>query len=191
MNDPIKNITDEELVELLKDGNHRYFSVFTSRYERHILSKCKSYVRDDDAAEDLCQEVLIRVFLQLPKFRGEAKLTTWLYTIIHNTCIDYLRKNKKKVREVITEKMVDEVFEITDFDEELPHDKTVEVLDELLDELTPEEKLILLLKYKEKHHIKDISISLDISESALKMRLKRAKERLNKLYKAKLTKSKG
>lgn len=186
------NLSDIELVTLLKEGDQRYFAVFTSRYEKYILSKCRSYVKEKEVSEDLCQEVLIRVFIQLPKFRGEAKLTTWLYTIVHNTCIDYLRKNKnkKKIREVITQKIIEDIGEITDFDEELPQEKTEEVLDELLEQMTPEEKLILLLKYKEKHHIKDIGLSLGISESALKMRLKRAKDRLNKLYLMKLKEKK-
>ncbi|MDH5381958.1 MAG: RNA polymerase sigma factor [Cyclobacteriaceae bacterium] len=177
-----KNIGDEELIHLIKEGHQRYFSIFTQRYEKYILKTCKSYVKNDDVAEDLCQEVLIKVFLQLKKFRSEAKLTTWLFSIIHNTCIDYLRKNKKNVHGIITEKLIDEIGDIVDVEENLPIEKTVGVLDDLLKEMTSEEKLILLLKYKEKHSIKNISDTLGLSESALKMRLLRAKEKLNKLY---------
>ena len=180
------NISDEQLLIFLKEGNHRYFSIFTQRYEKYILIKCKGYVKNAAIAADLCQEILIKVFLQVPKFRQEAKLSTWLFTIIHNTCIDHLRKNKKNLRDIITEKLINEVADIVDSEEELPLEKTVEVLDNLLEEITPDEKLILLMKYKEKYHIKDITLSLGLSESAVKMRLQRAKLKLNKLYNEKL-----
>ena len=179
-------LSDEELILLLKEGSSRYFSLFTNRYEKYILSRCKSYVKDMDTAEDLCQEVLIKVFLQIQSFREEAKLTTWLFSITHNICIDYLRKNKKNVHSVLSEKLADKVIDIVDFEEELPEEKTIEILESLLEELTPEGKLILLLKYKEKQHIKDIQTTLGLSESAVKMRLKRAKEILNRLYAQKL-----
>lgn len=190
MNSLYNHLSDEDLIRLLQEGNHRYFSLFTDRYEKYILQKCKGYVKDQDTAEDLCQEVLIKVFLQLPKFRHEAKFSSWLFIIIHNTCIDYLRKNKKNVRVVLTEKLVKEVTQMVDFDEELPEEKTTEILNTLLEELSHEEKLILLLKYKEKHHVKDIQLALGLSESAVKMRLKRAREKLNSLYEDRLNKKK-
>jgi RNA polymerase sigma-70 factor (ECF subfamily) len=182
MNKTSDKLSDEELVLLMKSGDNRYFSVFADRYEKYILTRCKSYVKDADAAEDLSQEVMIKVFLQVANFRKEAKLTTWLFSIIHNACIDYLRSKKKRVHDVITEKLAEEVFEMVDSDEELTEEKTVEILETLLDQMTPEGKLVLLLKYKEKHSILDIQNSLGLSESAVKMRLKRAKEMLNKLY---------
>ena len=67
-------------------------------------------------------------------------------------------------------------------EEELEKEKTVELMNALLDQLSTEDKLILLLKYKEKHSIQDIVLSMHLSESAVKMRLKRAKEKLNRLY---------
>ncbi|WP_370089729.1 RNA polymerase sigma factor [Ekhidna sp.] len=190
MKKAFEKLSDEELVLRMKSGDNQYFSVFVDRYESYITKKCKSYVKDEDAANDLSQEVMIKVFLQVSKFRTEAKLTTWLFSIIHNTCIDYLRSKKKRTHDVISEKLADEVFELVDADEELPEEKTVEILETLLDQMTPEGKLILLLKYKEKHSIQDIQNSLGLSESAVKMRLKRAKEMLNKLYSESLRKPK-
>jgi len=177
-----KDLKDEELVRLVQTGDHKYFGGLVARYEKHILQKCKSYVKNKDDAEELTQEILIKLFLQISSFRQEAKFTTWMYTVIYHTCIDFLRKSKKTMHQVITEKLVDEVSDIADFDESPNQEMSVEILDLLLDELLPEDKMILLLKYKEKHPIKDIQQTLGISESAIKMRLSRAKERLNKLY---------
>lgn len=178
-----KNIPDEELVFLLQENsNLRYFSVLTQRHEKYILKKCKSYVKDENIAEDLCQEILIKLFLKINTFKGEARFSTWLFAIIHNTCMDHLRRNKKNVRQVITEKMTDEVSEMIDGVDDIPEALSVKILEELLEEISPDEKMILLLKYKEKHPIKDIQLTLGLSESAVKMRLKRAKDKVNKLY---------
>ena len=179
-----KKISDEELIAILQtEGNLSYFSILTERHEQQILKKCKSYVKDEDTAEDLCQEILIKIFLKLNAFRGEARFSTWLFAIVHNTCMDYLRKNKKnQVVKVITEKMTDEIAELIDGVDEIPDELSAQILEELLELLSPEEKMLLLLKYKEKHSIKDIQLSLGLSESAVKMRLKRARTHINELY---------
>lgn len=180
-----KNISDEELVHILQgDGNLAYFSLLSQRHEERILKKCKSYVKDQDTAEDLCQEILIKIFLNLKSFREEAKFTTWLFAIIHNTCMDHLRKDKKRsAHKVITEKMSDEVADMIDGVDEIPEELSIQILDHLLEVISPEEKMLLLLKYKEKHSIKDIQESLGLSESAVKMRLKRARTHVTDLYK--------
>lgn len=178
-----KNISDEELVLLLQDDSQlRYFSLLTQRHEKYILRKCKSYVKDDDVAGDLCQEVLIKLFLKIKTFRGEARFSTWLFSIIHNTCMDHLRKNRKNVHQVLTEKMADDVAEMIDGVDEIPEELSTKILDALLEEISPDERMLLLLKYKEKHPIKDIQLTLGLSESAVKMRLKRARDKVNKLY---------
>lgn len=178
-----KNISDEELALLLReDANQRYFGILVQRHEKYIIKKCKSYVKDEDIAEDLTQEIFIKLFYNIKNFKGEARFSTWLFSIIHNTCIDHLRKNKKHVRQVITEKMMDELADMIDGVDDVPEEISVKILDGLLNEISPEEKMILLLKYKEKHSIKDIQLTLELSESAVKMRLKRAKDKVNKLY---------
>lgn len=178
-----KNISDERLILLLQDDyNPRYFAMLIQRHEKYILRKCISYVKSEDVAEDLCQEILIKLFINIKTFKGEARFSTWLFSIIHNTCIDHLRKNKKNIRQVITEKMAEDIAEMIDGVDEVPEELSIKILEHLLDEISPEEKMILLLKYKEKHPIKDIQLTLGLSESAVKMRLKRAKNKVNKLY---------
>lgn len=186
-----KNISDEQLILLLQDVyNPGYFSLLVQRHEKYILRKCMSYVKNEDVAEDLCQEILIKLFINIKSFKGEARFSTWLFSIIHNTCIDHLRKNKKNVRQVITEKMAEEVAEMIEGVDEVSEELSVKILEHLLDEISPEEKMILLLKYKEKHPIKDIQLTLGLSESAVKMRLKRAKSKVSKLYQTYRTKKK-
>lgn len=179
----IDSMSDEALaLQLRENGDQRYFSVLAKRHEQKILKKCRSYVKQDEASEDLAQEVLIKVFLRINDFRNEARFSTWLFTIIHSTCLDYLRRNKKNVHSVITEKLADELGEMVDGDDEVGEALSGQILEALLEQITPEEKMILLLKYKEKHSLKDIQQTLNLSESAIKMRLKRARDKVNRLY---------
>jgi len=177
------NYSDDQLVSLYQENSDaRVFSILVKRHEAGILRRCYSYVHDEDTAEDLCQEVLIKLFLRIKSFRNQAKFSTWLFSIVHNTCIDYLRKNKKNVKRVITKNLVNELPDLVEDEEDISRELSVKILDELLEQLSPDNKMILLMKYKEKHHIKDIQLTLGISESAIKMRLKRAKEKINKIY---------
>lgn len=176
------SLSDEELIQFIQNGGpERYFSILADRHQAYVLRKCKGFVKSDDEAEDLSQEVFIKVFMQLKSFRSEAKFKTWLYTIIYHTCLDYLRKRKKSTHDIISEKLAEEIAEVIDTDE-VDQELLLQALEQLLEKITPEEKLLLMLKYKEKQPLQAIVATLKLSESAVKMRLKRAKEKVNKLY---------
>ena len=177
-----RKLSDEEIVHTLQEGNWKYFTVLNERYEEHILSKCYGYVKDRDVSEDLCQEILLKIFFKIKDFKGTARFKTWLFAIIHNTCIDYLRKHKKNVPQIITSKMIDELPDLLIADDDIPVELSEQILAQLLEDISSEDKLLLLMKYKEKYSIQEIQQALNLSESAVKMRLKRAKERVNKLY---------
>ncbi len=171
------------MVRLCQLGEPSAFGEIALRYEPYIRTNCHSFVKDSEAAKDLAQEVLIKVFLELPKFRLEARLKTWIYAITYHTCIDYLRKNKKRVHASVSKKLADSLPDLLEEDvEDLKEAKSLSLLEQLLEQMTAEGRLILLMKYVEKQSIKDIQLALGVSESAIKMRLKRARALLNELY---------
>ncbi|HBH25517.1 MAG TPA: hypothetical protein DDY13_19130 [Cytophagales bacterium] len=183
--DKLKPYSDEELIaQFIESGDNRMFAALSARYEQLIFKKCLSYTQDRDQASDLSQEIQIKLFLQLPQFRNQSRFSTWLYTIVHSTCIDFLRKRKKQLHEAISDKIKDELPDMIEEAEEVPEALSEKIMDELLEQLNKEEKVLLLLKYKEKQSIKDIMNAMHLSESAVKMRLKRARERAGKLYRA-------
>ncbi|PIB36251.1 hypothetical protein BFP72_13055 [Reichenbachiella sp. 5M10] len=177
-----KNLTDEEVIHLIKEGDARYFGALAERYRATILSKCKSMVKSEDVAKDLSQEILIKVFLQLKAYRKDARFSTWLYSIIYHTCIDHMRKDKKRQHLVLSEKLIDEIADLVE-DQDMEEELTIPMMESLLDRLSQDEKIILLLKYKDKHSIQDIQQSLGLSQSAVKMRIKRARQHINDLLK--------
>lgn len=84
----------------------------------------------------------------------------------------------------ITEELSNELGEMLEYEDEPSLDISEDLLNSLLEQITPEGKLILLLKYKEKKTIREIQTALNINESTVKMRLKRAKDKINRLYKS-------
>lgn len=179
-----KNIPDDDLIKILiLEGNLRYFSILTERYENHILEKCRKYIQDKEVAADLSQEILIKVFLNLKKFKFESKFSTWLNSIINNTCVDHIRKHKKILNGLLTEAVIENFPDLVENDE-LGTDLSSEDVLELINKLDADEKMILLLKYNDHVAIKDIMKITNLNESAVKMRIKRAKEKLIKIYRS-------
>jgi RNA polymerase sigma-70 factor (ECF subfamily) len=178
-------LSDEEIVlRLQTEFEPKYFQILVERYRSMIKNKCLTYVKNREIAEDLCQDILIKLYLKLNSFRRGSKFTTWLFPIIHNHCLDYLKRSRKELHHEITEKLCDEVGDLIEHEDELSKEISEELLSNLLEQITPEGKFILLLKYKEQKSVKEIQTALNISESTVKMRLKRAKDKINLLYKS-------
>ena len=179
------NHTDEEIIlRLQTDFNSELFSVLIDRHRAMIKIKCMTYVKDLDTAEDLCQDILVKLYLKIGTFKSGSRFTTWLFSIIRNHCMDYLKKNSRVMHQEITEELSNELGEMLEYEDEPSLDISEDLLNSLLEQITPEGKLILLLKYKEKKTIREIQTALNINESTVKMRLKRAKDKINRLYKS-------
>ncbi len=175
--------SDEEIVLKLKEGfDAALFAELTNRHAARILRKTKEYVKDEDVAKDLSQEILIKLFLKISSYKGENKFSAWLAAIVHNACMDYLRKSKQRFYADITEELADSVEDMSELNIEVPAELSIEILQALLEQIPPEDKMILLLKYNENASIKEIQTALGISESAVKMRLKRAREKVTRLH---------
>lgn len=172
---------DEEIAAILKDHyDPTAFNELHHRYESCIKKQSMMLVKDAKAAEDLVQEIFIKVFVKIGSFKADALFSTWIYSIAHNTCIDFLRKNKRihyeKLTQELAERFEDEVLE----DDKERLDFTVEDFDKMLEDMEPETRIIMILKYKQQLSIQAIMEQLHISESAVKMRLSRARQKIRK-----------
>lgn len=178
-----ENVSDETLAYQFKTtGDNKAFSLLVGRHKDAIFRKCKGYVKDEDAAKDICQEILIKLYLKIQSYQSQSKFSTWLFSIIHNTSIDYLRKNKRSAEKVLIEKLKDSLADLVENEDEIPAQLSIQILEDLLSQLSPQDRMLLVMKYREEHPIKDIQQATGLSESAIKMRLKRARERINQLY---------
>ena len=178
------HLSDEELVEqIVANSDPLLFGKLYDRYAKMVYNKCYGFAKSDSEAEDLTQDVFLQLFIKLPTFKGRSKFSTWLYSFTYNFCVNYINRNKQR-------KMSDQSVHVDDTEykltEEVPDESLLEMkadkLKKSLGLISAEEKSILLLKYQDGASIKELVSLLDLGESAVKMRLKRAKERLLEIY---------
>lgn len=180
----VHTLTDEMLVEAIVKTNDTFmFEVLYDRYASMVYNKCYGFANGVDEAKDLTQDVFLRVFVKLASFKGKSKFSTWLYAFTYNHCVNYVTRNtaKKIEKNSISSDYIENIGENVDSTQEFQNMR-VEQLKKVMELISPDEKMILLLKYQDNLSIKELSEALDIGESAVKMRLKRAKEKLVHKY---------
>ncbi len=140
-------------------------------------------LRDQDEAEDATQEIFTKIFLNLGKFQGQSKFSTWVYSVTYNFCIDKIRKEKRS-RELFADELENPPdVEIDDDNDQELINMQVHELRRVLLKMSDADRTLLLLKYKDGVKIKDIAKMFDKNESAIKMQLKRAKEKAKRFFK--------
>lgn len=181
-------ISDEDAVDqYILTQNQKYFDVLYSRYSSKIFGKCLSILKDEEKAEDATQEIFVKILLNLSKFGGKSKFSTWIYSITYNFCIDSIRK-KKKDKSVLVDDLTNEHDTADDgVEDRFIMEMNVKRLKVILDKIPITDKAILLMKYQDEMSIKEISEILGKSESAIKMKIKRAKQKFKKTHKENYT----
>ncbi|GAB3807288.1 RNA polymerase sigma factor [Spirosoma humi] len=175
-------ISDEELVRLYVETQRNiYFERLYKRYCDKVYRKCLSFTKDPLRAEDLTHDIFLKLVVKLSSFREQAKFSTWLYSITYNHCTDQLRSQNLR-REVY----MDDGWERLDVgnDDGLAEIAEMEAkqLQKALRQLPLEEQTLLLMKYQDDISIRDIADLNGLTESAVKMRLKRSRDKLRKHY---------
>jgi len=177
-----KKIPDDELIDLfLASQSPEHFGELYGRYSDKVYSKCLSLLKNEAAAQDAAQDIFLKIFLNLAKFNKKSRFSTWVYSITYNYCIDHLRR-KKKEKTVLTDDENDKDPVMEEIDDKEILEMEIERLSFILDKIPEDDKSVLLMKYQADMSIKEISEAFDKSESAIKMKLKRAKNKVRKLY---------
>ncbi len=177
-------ISDKELVSaIVETKDSKMFGILYDRYANVVYNKCLSFSKSKEEAQDLTHDIFVLLYVKLKTFKGESKFSTWLYSLTYNFCVNYVQRIKKKKEEkiVVTSTITKyEKHEVADVDLFMvPSEKLMKILDTC----KPEDKMILLMKYQDDFSIKEIARVLELGESAVKMRLKRAKVKVMEIYK--------
>ncbi|WP_426429872.1 RNA polymerase sigma factor [Winogradskyella sp. HB-48] len=103
---------EEEIIEQLKERNTAVFSQFIDAYQQKVFGTCISFVPNKEDAEDLVQEVFLEVYNSISTFKGNSKLSTWIYKITTNKCLEFIRKKNTKKRTGFLKPLFGEEFSI-------------------------------------------------------------------------------
>jgi RNA polymerase sigma-70 factor (ECF subfamily) len=176
--------SDEELVDSYRTGKKECLGTLYERYYKKVYHKCLSYTKNPDSAFDLSQDILLKAFGKISTFRGNSSFSTWLFVITTNHCIAYLRKTKN----IYFDNIDSYLFlqdENQDFEERILYEYKEQSLMAELGNISELERKMLILKYQNNYSITELQKEFNMKASAVKMRLLRAKQKmeqkLNKL----------
>lgn len=182
--------SEEELIQAAQKGNLEAYEVLISQYEKKIYALCLHLLKNSEEAYDAAQEVCIKLWKQLGTFKGQSKLSTWIYRMTTNQCLDILRKNKRKGQEISLfldeelgeeEKLTDQTAIWQDISSHMEEKELGEVLKQGIGELKEDYRVIIVLRDIEQRSYEEISDILDISLGTVKSRLSRARSTLKKI----------
>jgi len=182
--------TDERLVEMARlEGSHdtRPFETLVRRHQGFVAANCRAITRSEADSEDLAQEVFVKAFFGLQRFEGRAKFRTWLQRIKVNHCLNHLRKNHgvimMHIEELEPEKHVPLSIPASapvELQSALDRERIVAVLDAMSDAL----RIPLMLRDADGQSYEEIATELGLSLSAVKMRIKRARQEFRRRFDA-------
>ncbi|MCK4761823.1 MAG: RNA polymerase sigma factor [Candidatus Aminicenantes bacterium] len=181
---------EKELVNRACRGDMSAFQELVERYKKKIYYLAFDMVGDHHEAEDLSQEVFIKAFRFIKKFRKEAKVSSWLYRIAVNTCIDAQRKKSSKPQVSMENEQLESAFLASNRrDEDISISEPerlagAEIVQErirrMLGGISPRERSVFILRYYNEFGVKEIAAVLKVSSNTIKSLLLRARRKLKK-----------
>lgn len=177
-------MNEYEIVALAKNGDHNAFEQIVTTYEKKVYNMALRYTGDPEDALDICQEVFLRVYRFLPKYRGESTLSTWIYRITMNVCHD-TAGNKTNIYELSLDSGPgddEQTTEIADMrydpEKELEKKHTRQLVQQAISMLDSDHRDVIIMRDINGLSYDEISNVLNISTGTVKSRISRAREKL-------------
>lgn len=173
-------LNDSEIISRVLRGDQQAYAMLVDRYQSYVFTLTLRMIKSREDAEEVAQDVFIKAYKYLSDFRGDSKFSTWLYTIVNNTCITFLRKKKLEVHSLDNEK----VFEMADSKDSGMRANMVEQKSKLamvsnaINMLNPDDAAVITLFYKGEQTLEEIAGILGVEPNTAKVRLHRARTKL-------------
>ena len=173
------------VIRRVLDGNVNAFEDLVAAYEKNVYNLALRMTGNAQDAEDMAQEAFIKAYNSLSSFRGDSKFSVWLYRIVSNVCLDFLRKQNRRPASSLSQE--DEDGEETQMDipdesqspeQLLERSLTQEAVQRGLQYLSEEQRQILLLREIQGLSYEEIAETLDLEAGTVKSRIFRARKKL-------------
>jgi len=170
---------DNYYIEKIKKGDTAAFATLVEKHKDMVFTICVKIVRKAEDAEELAQDVFLRVYEKLESFRGDARFSTWLYRIAYNAAISKTRKRRLEVEALddftINNYSVDNVKEEL---QTLDKEEQQVMLKKAMESLSDDDYLIIKLFYLKELPVKDISEITGLSQANIKVKLHRIRKKM-------------
>jgi RNA polymerase sigma-70 factor (ECF subfamily) len=178
------HITDQELLEhFYADKNQEWLGILLQRYTLLLLGVCMKYLKDETEARDCVQQIFLKVLTEAPKYKIDY-FKSWLYMVAKNHCLMRLRdKGAKSVKELTDQNVAEQE---TDRQELIQNERTYELLEESIQELSEEQKICVNLFYLQKKSYQQIADKTGFSLMQVKSYIQNGKRNLKIILERKL-----
>lgn len=177
------NEQEEVWIHEARAGNKQAFSRLVEAYERPVYNLTYRMLGTPEEAEDAAQETFLRAYARLQQYNTDHKFSTWLFSIANHHCIDRLRKRRKTFISIDDNPVLQNLqHEAPEPEETMLDAEQAHELQALIQQLEPEYRTPLVLRYWEEYSYEEIAESMDLSVSAVKSRLFRARKQMADLY---------
>jgi RNA polymerase sigma factor (sigma-70 family) len=172
--------SDTEIISQVLKGDHNAYAILVERYKSYVFTLTLRFTKNREDAEEVSQDIFVKAYRYLADFKGTAKFSTWLYTIVNTTCITFLRKKRLEVHSLDDER----TFEVADSQDSGFQANQVEqksrqnMVNQAIALLNPDDAEIITLFYKNEQSLEEIGQILGLEANTAKVRLHRARTRL-------------
>jgi len=172
--------TDSEIIDRVLRGEHQLYAVLVKRYQNFAFTIALKYTPVREDAEEIAQDAFVKAFRALKDFRGDAKFSTWLYSIVNSTSLTFLRKKKLDTHSLDSE----HVFEAADSQASdtranlIEQKSKVAMVSKAIALLSPDDAKLITLFYKAEQSLEEIAQILGMETNTVKVKLHRARHRL-------------
>ena len=173
-------LSDTEIIKQVLNGNQQAYGGLVNRYQNYVFTLTLRFTKNREDAEEVAQDIFVKAYRFLSDFRGAAKFSTWLYTIVNTTCITFLRKKRLQTHSLDDET----VFEAADSVDsgfranQVEQKSKLNMVNNAITMLSPDDAGIITLFYKAEQSLEEIGEILGLDPKTAKVRLHRARQRL-------------
>lgn len=177
--------SEKKLIKKCMKGNLNAFDELIREHEKTAYNIALKILKNPDDAMDASQEAFLKIFKSIKTFNFQSSFSTWLYRIVTNTCLDFLRKRKNKVYSIDNPIQTNDgeierdIVDNSDSPEEILEKKlTAEYVNKAIDKLDSNHKVVIILRDIQGFSYEEISCILDCSLGTVKSRISRARKKL-------------
>ncbi|MFI5133698.1 MAG: RNA polymerase sigma factor [Chitinophagales bacterium] len=181
-------MNESDLIQQLRNGDEQAFKYVVETYQDMVFNTALGIVQNAEDAEDVAQEVFIKVYRSIHSFKGESKLSTWIYRITTSSALDHVRSRKSKKRFAFLQRLFGDgnepLHEIPDFHHPgvtMDQKENAAKLFKAIDQLPESQRVAFTLHKLEDMSYQEISEVMQTSVSAVESLMHRAKQNLRKI----------
>ena len=183
-------MTENEFIEGLQNHNANAYGKLLDEFQQKVFATCMSFVPNKEDAEDIAQEVFVEVFSSINRFKGNSKLSTWIYRITTNKCLEFIRKRNTKKRFAFMQSIIGNAIPMdkTSYFTEMNHPGVIlenkeksETLFFAINQLPEAQKVVFTLHNVDGKSYQEISDITEKSLSSVESLMFRSKKNLHKL----------